>query len=240
MSAEEVVHEDAPFAEFDPEVFERGLAAADEERRKRWENPNYLASAALWYANRGFMIFPLRPFAKIPYGKTKGVLDASNDPDKVAYWWSKAPQSNIGIATGHLVDVIDIDGELGHQSRLNNWDLFKSLDVIAVVSTPRAGGQHIYVKAHGGGNRAGVWPGIDIRGKGGYVILPPSRLKEGVQGNKYSGSYDWIVPLMREDRTAEVARPLCENCLFPLDGASILLRLSTCTTCELKELASEQ
>lgn len=229
-----IVEQDgAPFLEH----FEKAWVR---EVRERWENPNYLASAAIWYAQRGFMIFPLQPFSKIPYGHTKGFKDASNDPDQVAYWWSRVPQANIGIATGHIVDVIDIDGELGHQSRLNNWDLFKSLNVIAVASTPRNGGQHIYVEAHGGGNRAGVWPGIDIRGKGGYVILPPSRLKEGVNGNKYSGSYDWMVPLLGEERDGHPARPLCTNCQFVLDGASILLRLPTCTTCELKELASEQ
>lgn len=231
MTDEEVAQDAAPFLE---ELHAEYVSA----QRERWESPNHLASAALWYAQRGFMIFPLQPFAKIPYRGTRGVLDASKDPDKVAYWWSRAPESNIGIATGHIVDVIDIDGELGHQSRLNNWDLFKALNVIAVASTPRAGGQHIYIKAHGGGNRAGVWPGIDIRGVGGYVILPPSRLKEGVLGAKYSGSYDWIVPLLGEQIDGEIARPLCTQCQFPLDGASILLRLTTCTSCELKELTS--
>jgi hypothetical protein len=44
-----------------------------------------------------------------------------------------------------------------------------------VVSTPR-GGQHIYLEPLGGGNLAGVIPGIDYRGAGGYVLAPPSVL----------------------------------------------------------------
>ena len=46
-----------------------------------------------------------------------------------------------------------------------------------MIRTPR-GGLHLYFRVPAGelhvGNRTGVIPGIDIRGEGGYVILPPS------------------------------------------------------------------
>jgi hypothetical protein len=45
-----------------------------------------------------------------------------------------------------------------------------------------AHGFHWYVKPTGMGNRAGVLPGVDFRGKNGYVIAPPSVHPDG---NRY-------------------------------------------------------
>jgi hypothetical protein len=40
-------------------------------------------------------------------------------------------------------------------------------------------GFHWYVKPTGLRNRAGVLPGVDFRGRGGYVVGPPSRQWRG-------------------------------------------------------------
>jgi hypothetical protein len=146
-----------------------------------------LHSAALWYAEQGLHVFPLTPFTKIPMKGTGGCLDATNDVDMVNAWWNGNPRANIGIATGHMVDVVDIDGLLGQRTRANNWAAFDALDVIGKVSTPRPGGMHLYVPATGRGNKAGLMPGIDYRGVGGYVVAPPSTNEQG--------RYLWLAPL---------------------------------------------
>lgn len=147
-----------------------------------------LHAAALWYAEVGLHIFPLTPGTKIPLKGSGGCFDATNDPDMVNKWWSGNPQANIGIATGHLVDVIDIDGPIGQRSRLDHWDMLEQLPCLGKVSTPRPGGMHIYVTAAPGrGNKAGLLPGVDYRGTGGYVVAPPSTNEQG--------RYLWISPL---------------------------------------------
>jgi hypothetical protein len=147
--------------------------------------PVSTVSAALYYASIGLRVFPLQPGQKIPHKGTRGCLEATNDPAQITAWWHKWPDSNVAIATGHLVDVIDIDGPEG----VISWARMGNLPTpLGVVSTPRAGGSHLYVPATGEGNAAKIFPGIDYRGAGGYVVAPTSINAEGVR-------YRWRRPL---------------------------------------------
>lgn len=154
------------------------LDAMDAAEKARRPKPDLLASA-LWYAEQGLHVFPLAPGAKIPHKGSNGCKDATTDADTLRAWWEQLPGSNVGIATGHLVDVIDIDGLKGQISFGQNADAFKHLQVLGTVSTPRPGGMHLYIPATGAGNRAGILPGIDHRGLGGYVVAPPSANEQG-------------------------------------------------------------
>lgn len=146
-----------------------------------------LGGAALWYAQAGLRVFPLQPRAKLPRQRSHGCKDATTDVEQVQAWWRAEPEANIGIATGHLVDVIDIDGPAGVQSWANLTNL---PPLLGQVSTPRAGGVHLYVPSTDGavGNRTRVADGIDYRGRGGYVVAPPSVNDHGV-------AYHWLRPL---------------------------------------------
>lgn len=147
-----------------------------------------IGSVALWYAQQGLGVFPLQPRSKIPYKGSRGCKDATCDPDTIRAWWQAAPESNLAVATGHLVDVVDVDGTPGHISRARHRGLFDTLTVIGVVNTPRPGGVHLYVPAREGvGNKAGMLPGVDYRGAGGYVVAPPSLTDVG--------DYQWNTPL---------------------------------------------
>lgn len=171
-----------------------------------------LVAAALWYAEQGIPIFPLRPGKKSPlpsctpcytgrctgpevcgHDLCHGLKDATTDVDKVRRWWGDHPDANIGVATGHAFDVVDIDGPLGQASRSEHWDdIFAKIDAdsIAKVLTPRPGGMHAYVPATGDGNAAGIVPGVDYRGRGGYVVAPPSVILPG--GKDHPGSYRFL------------------------------------------------
>lgn len=173
------------------------LAALDNQ-------PPRMLDAAVQYATWGWPVFPLARHTKRPAlpsahpegdplrgvckGKCgrvgHGVLDATTDVDRLKRYWTRNPDHNIGLATGFLFDVIDIDTP-DADGDPNGYDELPRLlanekmpDAHAIVHT-ESGGQHLYVPAQGKGNRAGIRPGVDYRGIGGYVVAPPSRTMSG-------------------------------------------------------------
>lgn len=144
-----------------------------------------LAGAAIWYARQGLLVFPLRPGTKLPATR-HGFKDASMSEDTVRAWWAKEPTYNIGLSTGHLFDVIDVDGDDGIASVTDLEIASKLPPTIGIVATPR--GFHMLIRPTGDGCATGVRPGIDYRGIGGYVVAPPSINEDGQV-------YRWIDPL---------------------------------------------
>ena len=169
------------------------LAVLEDEcdRRDRFtpQPPQVVASllqSALWYASQGLAVFPLQPGTKTPMPGSHGCKDATIDPGQISAWWRARPDANIGIATGLVCDVADLDGWAG----VDAWAALEGVpEQLGVVVTPRTegGGRHIYVPVTGQGNRARMLPGVDWRGQGGYVVAPPSVLPEG--------RYWWLRPL---------------------------------------------
>jgi Bifunctional DNA primase/polymerase, N-terminal len=53
--------------------------------------------------------------AKHPLGALvpHGVKDATTNRARILAWWTRHPQANIGLATGHRFDVLDVDGPEG-------------------------------------------------------------------------------------------------------------------------------
>ena len=141
------------------------------------------AEQALAYARYGWPVFPCQPGSKLPATR-HGFLDASTDPDKVAWWWRRQPDANVAIATGQPgPDVLDVDqhGQAGNGfaalGRLKRAGLVDG--AAAIVSTP-SGGLHLYFA--GSDQRSGKLPRhhLDFRAMGGYVLAPPSHV-DGVE-----------------------------------------------------------
>lgn len=171
-------------ADDNPEDFDRvarELADLDNQ-------PPRLLESAMRYAEWGWPVFPLGRMSKKPaiskHDGGNGVLDATTDVDRIKRYWQKHPDHNIGIATGFAFDVLDVDtpkepGDPDGRDMLPKiLESDKIPDAHGVVITA-SGGLHYYLEPAGIGNRAGIVPGIDIRGKGGYVVAPPSRLMTG-------------------------------------------------------------
>jgi len=140
--------------------------------------PGDLPGAAQWYVSRGWPVFPVVSGGKTPVTR-HGFREASTDPDRVRGWWSRAPECNIGVPTGVRFDVIDIDYR-SHPDALHIWASIKDgFEVHGIVSTPR--GVHYYLTPAdtGCGVAVGNRPGMDYRGRGGYVVVPPSRRPDG-------------------------------------------------------------
>ena len=103
-----------------------------------------------------------------------GLADASVDPDVIEAWWRRWPAANVGARTGVRWDVLDIDGPAGLCSLAQLVAANKVPDVIATAVTGRPWSWHLLVPVTGAGNRAAMLPGVDFRGRSGYVVAPPS------------------------------------------------------------------
>lgn len=162
-----------------------GLDAEDNDRRVRLAAPGALAAAARWYAGQGIQVFPLIVGGKTPATR-HGLHDGTTDLDQVEAWWARTPQANIGLPTGHLFDVVDVDMPDGYFS-LGVMRERGLLPAIHGRSITASGGTHLFIRPTGDGNGARIQPGVDYRGLGGYVVGAPSRSAEG--------AWIWTTPL---------------------------------------------
>ena len=143
------------------------------------------ASAAADLAKHGYHVFPVRGRGKTPLIPT-GFKAATTDQEIIAGWSAKWPDANIGIATGASgLVVIDVDERHGGEESLRELrEKLGPIEDTRVALT--GGGQHLYFKAPNGTtitSRAAAFgssfPGIDVRGEGGYVVAPPSIHENG-------------------------------------------------------------
>jgi Bifunctional DNA primase/polymerase, N-terminal len=156
------------------------------------------ARAAHQYAESGWPVFPVRPGEKLPlipsaHGKGElpcagecgreghGFHDATTDHRVISRWWGRAPEANVGIATGAPgPDVVDVDLKAG-KSGYSAWNEARAAGLVdgaaAIIRTPSLG-MHAYFA--GTDQRSGkiAARALDFRAQGGYVVAPPSRSAE--------------------------------------------------------------
>jgi hypothetical protein len=149
-----------------------------------------LPDAAVAYARAGMAVFPCVPGAKRPLTE-HGLSDATADPARVASWWRRWPQANIGLATGQFggFDVLDIDVHPGGSGfpALRRARQAGLVDGWALLVRSPSGGVHLYFPVDPERERRS-WAlpkaHVDFRGAGGYVIAPPSQITDGQGGGR--------------------------------------------------------
>jgi Bifunctional DNA primase/polymerase, N-terminal len=89
------------------------------------------------------------------------------------------PSANIGLATGQLFDVLDVDGPAGAQA-IRTLAATHGLHSSGPLVRTGGGGWHYCLALTGFGNAspAGLEQ-VDWRGRGGYAVAPPSRHAAG-------------------------------------------------------------
>jgi putative DNA primase/helicase len=141
------------------------------------------AAAAM---DRGWMIFPVS--GKNPLPGTRGFYDATRDFDVVGELWPEGTRWGIALATGKPsnVFILDLDGPEGMAG-------FRELQerhgrLLPTVTAHTSRGFHLYLRMPEEGDvrnsASRVAPGVDVRGTGGYVVMPPSPHPDG-------GTYRW-------------------------------------------------
>jgi hypothetical protein len=155
-----------------------------------------MLDAALAYARHGIPVLPvhapapsggcscLRPDCPRP-GKhprvRHGLSEAGTDPQQLRSWWERWPEANLGLRTGIVMDVADVDsaeGRAGLRHLLGG-------ELPAGPTVRTGAGWHFWFRPLGYGNRVRLLPGVDWRGEGGYVLAPPSRHVTG-------RAYTWL------------------------------------------------
>lgn len=166
-----------------------------------------LQRAALNLAREGVPVFPVHSLddagvctcggpevnPKCSPGKhprtPRGFLDATTDPHKITAWWNRWPEANIGIPTGKASGLLIVDMDTykpGAMSLEEFEEQYGTISHTATVLTGRDGRQYYLTCPDGDEirNSAGkLGPHVDIRGEGGYTLVPPSVT---------TGRYEWI------------------------------------------------
>lgn len=156
---------------------------------------------------------------------TGGVKKATTDPDTIKAWWNRWPEAMIGLATGRAAGLFVVDFDAGTDDKTG--EIFETADLVAAleqelgatlpragrweVATPR-GGCHHYFRwpenaADAVGNRGGLIKRVDVRGEGGYVILPPSRRPDGKH-------YAWLTKPKPDEMQAAEAPAALLDCIL--------------------------
>lgn len=131
-----------------------------------------LHGAAHEYVARGIPIFPCREGEKRP-ATPNGFKDASTDPRQIDEWWTSCPGYNIAFCPDDKgLFVVDLDGAAG-ENTWRNFELFFIMPPTLRIRTP-SGGVHLYYRGRAPSSARRLGPGVDVRGQGGYVLLPPS------------------------------------------------------------------
>lgn len=146
--------------------------------------------ALLMYYDLGYRLIPLRPGSKTP------LIDnwperASADWHTIVSWCRRWPLANWGVLTGAGLAVLDIDRvavEAGWPGKERQQDIRQLRPPLA--QTPR-GGYHLFFHADWPSTAGRVAPGVDTRGRGGYIVVWPS--------TTVHGRYVWLRPLRRVD-----------------------------------------
>jgi hypothetical protein len=172
-----------------------------------------MLQTALALIQHKLAVFPCRPRTKWP-ATPHGCKDASLDPDVVRNWWTANPRANIAVATGEISNVFVLDADGEGQAELGKLESKNgSLPQTLRVATAR--GIHWYFrwpKKPVPNSASRIAPKIDIRGTGGYALVPPSLHPTGRRytwapdsGKAIADAPTWLISLVAD--TASTARP---------------------------------
>lgn len=141
-----------------------------------------LCGSALFYAQRGWPVFPVVP-ARMngEGGKVPRVKEwqhcASTNRDQIIAWWREMPTSNVGVLCGPRSGLLVVDLDFKPARGIDGRAALAALEAMhgPVPLGPRvcrgSGSLHIYFAYDPRlGNSVGNVPGIDVRAAGGFVV----------------------------------------------------------------------
>lgn len=149
-----------------------------------------LVEAAIGYATAGWQVFPCHPTGHQPLVE-HGFYGATADVEKIRGWWWRWPDAAVALRTGQESGVfaVDVDPRNGGGYSLEHLEGQQGPLPETVESQTGGGGRHLLFRWPGTRvpcSTGKVAPGIDVKGDGGYIILPPS-------DHKSAKRYCWMI-----------------------------------------------
>ena len=134
--------------------------------------------AALGYLKRGWAVLAAGERTKRPIVPWQAYQHRMPSEAEVTAWFERWPRANLAVITGSIsgIVVVDVDPKNGGDRSLAALEARHGGLPATIEAITGGGGRHIYF-AHPGRevrNRIGLAPGIDLRGDGGCIIVPPS------------------------------------------------------------------
>jgi hypothetical protein len=165
-------------------------------------------SAAVEYHELGLSVIPISRSNKIPAIKWKQYQSRVATRKEIDEWFLEGPcYYNIGLVTGLIsrVVVLDCDPRHGGDASLLSVGL-KSEDATVITGS---GGTHFY---YGGCDLSlrcttGLLAGLDFKGEGGYVLLPPSIHPTTGKEYKWLNRNKWMTGSPPEEVMARQEKP---------------------------------
>jgi len=174
--------------------------------------------AAMKYAENGIAVFPIVPNCKNPL-TPNGFKDATADMDVNNQAWHRASNANVGMATGTVngIMVVDVDcknGVNGEESLHELEKYYGNLPVTRKHNTP-SGGYHLLFRIASmavPSSASSIGDGLDVRADGGYVVAPPSVVKNDKCSGKYivenpevpiADAPEWLIKIACERKSIE-------------------------------------
>ena len=149
---------------------------------------NEMLEAALEYSGRGISVIPIPPGAKIPGISWKQFQETRADENQIRAWWQRWPNSNIGIVTGAISNLVVLDCDAAEGLEIIEQNGGLPVTAVALTSFDETGfrKRHYYFQHPGERlkNFVKKLPGLDFRGDSGYVLAPPSLHPSGAR-------YEW-------------------------------------------------
>ena len=131
------------------------------------------------YIDKGIPIFPVNTKEKSPRTK-HGYKDATTNVEIIAAWLVAYPDCGWAIPTGSISGLIVIDAD-NKNDGLENWERLvneNDPDLCTLCQETQNEGKHSlfrYPEGHHIGSSVGkLANGIDVRGDGGYIVVPPT------------------------------------------------------------------
>ena len=138
------------------------------------------------YVDSGWSVLPVKPEEKRPYMTNwLQYMHTKATPAQVQSWFTNLSGAGVGVVTGKISNIVVLDVESYCPTPIE--EILKKYPT-QMIARSGSGGWHLYYQYPTGvskvANRVGIFEGADLRGDGGFIVLPPTRHPSG-------GYYQW-------------------------------------------------